>query len=180
MQDPATTSTKPYLIRAIHEWCSDNGFTPYLAVSVDATVHVPMEYVSGGEIVLNASYDATSALQLGNEHIRFKARFGGKPRDIAVPVDRVLAIYARENGQGMAFPPPEDLLPLSENDGLGEPASANYDVPAKASTDAGPAERRIFQLVPALTHVEEKAGQEDHSPQPPTAGGGRPALKRIK
>lgn len=97
-------STRPYLIRALYEWCSENGFTPYVAVKVDNSVQVPREYVQGGEIVLNVSMDATSSLKLGNEFIEFKARFGGKPRDIMVPIHRVMAIYARENGQGMAFP----------------------------------------------------------------------------
>ena len=97
-------STRPYLIRALYDWCSENGFTPYVAVKVDNSVQVPREYVQGGEIVLNVSMDATSSLKLGNDFIEFKARFGGKPRDIMVPIHRVMAIYARENGQGMAFP----------------------------------------------------------------------------
>lgn len=101
------TPTRPYLVRALHEWCSDNGFTPYLAVFVDGSVQVPMEYVKNQEIVLNIGFDATSGLQMGNEFIEFKARFGGVPRDIVVPVDHVVAIYARENGQGMAFPAPK-------------------------------------------------------------------------
>ena len=104
MMDADLPSTRPYLIRALYEWCSDNGFTPYVAVKVDASVQVPREYVQGGEIVLNVSMDATSSLKLGNEFIEFKARFGGQPRDIMVPIERVMAIYARENGQGMAFP----------------------------------------------------------------------------
>jgi stringent starvation protein B len=97
-------STRPYLIRAMYEWCTDHSFTPYVAVKVDGSVQVPREFVQGGEIVLNISFDATSSLQLGNEFIEFKARFGGKPRDIMVPIHRVMAIYARENGQGMSFP----------------------------------------------------------------------------
>lgn len=97
-------STRPYLIRALYEWCTDNGFTPFIAVSVDDTVRVPLEYVKDGEIVLNVSFDATSALRLGNDCIEFKGRFGGVARDIYIPVGRVVAIYARENGQGMAFP----------------------------------------------------------------------------
>jgi len=98
------TSTRPYLVRAIYEWCTDNGYTPYIVVSVNADVRVPMEFVKNGEMVLNVSFDATSGLQLGNEFIEFKGRFGGVARDIFVPVGRVSAIYARENGQGMAFP----------------------------------------------------------------------------
>ena len=105
---PATagTSTRPYLIRALHDWCTDNGFTPYIAVFVDDLVRVPKEYVKNNEIVLNVGFEATSALKLGNETIEFKARFGGTSREIAVPIDHVIAIYARENGQGMAFPMP--------------------------------------------------------------------------
>ena len=106
-----STSTRPYLIRALYDWCTDNGLTPYVAVLVDDTVQVPREYVKNGEIVLNISFDATSSLKLGNDFIEFKARFAGTAREIMVPVSRVIAIYARENGQGMAFPVPsrEDL-----------------------------------------------------------------------
>ncbi|MDO9159736.1 MAG: ClpXP protease specificity-enhancing factor, partial [Burkholderiaceae bacterium] len=97
-------STRPYLIRAMHEWCSDHGFTPYIAVAVDSTVRVPMQHVANDEIVLNIASEATGGLLIGNEAIEFKARFGGVPQEIYVPVGRVVAIYARENGQGMAFP----------------------------------------------------------------------------
>ena len=96
-------STKPYLIRAIHEWCTEEGFTPYLAVSVDETTRVPREAVKKGEIVLNISHDATNQLQLGNDTISFQTRFGGKVFPVMVPIARVSAIFARENGQGMAF-----------------------------------------------------------------------------
>ncbi len=107
MSNDVVPSTRPYLIRAMHEWCTDNGFTPYLAVHVDASVQVPREFVKDNEIVLNTSYDATSQLKIGNDFVEFKARFGGVVRDILVPVDHVVAVYARENGQGMAFPAPQ-------------------------------------------------------------------------
>ena len=97
-QDESTPSTRPYLIRALHEWCTDNGYAPYLAVQVDASVQVPREFVKNNEIVLNVSFDATSGLKLGNDYVEFKARFGGSPRDIIVPVSHVVAIYARDNG----------------------------------------------------------------------------------
>ncbi|MEN9373213.1 MAG: hypothetical protein RIR79_765 [Pseudomonadota bacterium] len=103
IDETPSASTQPYLIRALHEWCMDNGFTPYLAVFVDETVRVPREYVKDGQIVLNVSLDATGGLHLGNEFIQFKSRFAGVARDIIVPVNRVMAIYAKENGQGMAF-----------------------------------------------------------------------------
>ena len=97
-------SNKPYLIRALHQWCSDNGFTPFMAVFVDSTVEVPMEFVKNAEIVLNLSAEACHQLQIENDYISFQARFGGVPRKILVPVTHILAIYARENGQGMSFP----------------------------------------------------------------------------
>jgi stringent starvation protein B len=155
--DQEVTSTRPYLIRALYEWCTDNGFTPYIVVRVNDSVQVPREYVKDGEIVLNASYSATSALQLGNDYIEFKARFGGEPRSIMVPVRRVVAIYARENGQGMAFP-------LEGGDVLTPP-----DAPR------GPVQ---------LQSIESPAGDgEDpppRPPSPPSGGAHRPALKRVK
>ena len=102
-EQAAHPSTKPYLIRAIYEWCTDNGFTPYLAVVVDGSTRVPMEFVKDGQIVLNVSFEATNGLKMGNDYIEFAARFGGVQRDIMVPIGRVAAIYARENGHGQGF-----------------------------------------------------------------------------
>ena len=152
-------STRPYLIRAMYEWCTDHSFTPYVAVKVDGSVQVPREFVQGGEIVLNISFDATSSLQLGNEFIEFKARFGGKPRDIMVPINRVMAIYARENGQGMSFPVSDS--PLGQTVvGMDQLAS----VPA--STSSAPAS------------ASSSASEQDDQPIPPTPT--RPTLTRIK
>jgi stringent starvation protein B len=171
-----STSTRPYLIRALYEWCTDNGFTPYVAVRVDDSVQVPREYVKDGEIVLNISYDATSALQLGNDFIEFKARFGGKPRDIMVPVGRVIAIYARENGQGMAFPPPVDALV----DGPSAAAALSNASESPSPTDAAePSGDRVVQLVTPESAVEGDHGGAE-PPRPPAGGGSRPALKRVK
>lgn len=99
----ADVSTKPYLIRAIYEWCSDCGFTPYLSVRVDDRTRVPVEYVKNGEIVLNVSLNATRNLTINNELIQFSARFNGVSREVSVPVDRVQGLFARENGQGAFF-----------------------------------------------------------------------------
>ena len=99
----ADVSTKPYFIRAIYEWCSDCGFTPYLSVRVDDRTRVPMEYVKNGEIVLNVSVNATRNLTINNELIQFSARFNGVSREVSIPVDRVQGIFARENGQGAFF-----------------------------------------------------------------------------
>lgn len=158
------TSTRPYLIRALHDWCTDNGFTPYIAVFVDNSVQVPAEYVKNNEIVLNIGFEATTALKLGNDLIEFKARFGGTSREIAVPVDHVIAIYARENGQGMAFPVPNDV-PATVGP-AGEPSS-----PAKAPK-LSLADRASSQNHPSAE------SPDDAPPEPPA--GGRPALKRIK
>jgi len=99
----AEVSTKPYFIRAIYEWCSDCGYTPYLSVRVDERTRVPMEYVKNGEIVLNVSLNATRNLTVNNELIQFSARFNGVSREVSIPVDRVQGIFARENGQGAFF-----------------------------------------------------------------------------
>ena len=104
-------STKPYLIRALHQWCVDHGFTPYIAVFVTEQVHVPMDYVNNNEIVLNISPDACQHLSMDNDWVTLKARFAGVPRDIHVPMSHVMAIYAKENGQGMSFPVEKTTLP---------------------------------------------------------------------
>ncbi|BDU53973.1 ClpXP protease specificity-enhancing factor [Limnohabitans sp. INBF002] len=151
---PDASSTRPYLLRALHEWCTDSGFTPYVAVLVDETVQVPMEYVKNGEIVLNVGYDATAGMTLGNEFIEFKARFGGVPREIIIPINRVMAIYARENGQGMSFP-------------------------MNTASDAVPA---AVAKRPALSAVDTSQvdGGADDEPPTPTTPSGRPTLTRVK
>jgi stringent starvation protein B len=149
--------TRPYLIRALYEWCTDNGFTPFIAVQVDESVRVPQEYVKDGEIVLNVSFDATSALQLGNEYIEFKGRFGGVARDILVPVHRVLAIYARENGQGMAFPVSVGPVSLGGSESISE-----------------------VKLAPLVPVPSAKSDGDDGPDAPKPSGSGRPALTRIK
>lgn len=101
MKNPS--STNPYLLRAIWEWCGDNGLTPYVAVKVDASTRVPLEFVRNGEIVLNISADATRNLKIGNDLIQFSARFGGVSREVSVPISAVAGIFAKENGQGMSF-----------------------------------------------------------------------------
>jgi stringent starvation protein B len=127
---PSSISTRPYLIRALHEWCIDNGFTPLITVQVDANTQVPKEHVKDKEIVLNLSFDATSGLKLGNDYIEFKARFSGVARDILVPVNRVIAIYARENSQGMAFP---------NTAAVDKAISSNADVESKVEQAVKPA-----------------------------------------
>jgi stringent starvation protein B len=162
--DSQGTSTRPYLIRALHDWCTDNGFTPYLAVHVGPGMQVPMEYVKNNEIVLNAGFEATSGMKLGNEFIEFKARFGGVAREIVVPVDHVVAIYARENGQGMAFPMPVEAAE----------AVLSEDAPKPGLRLAGAepsAESTPLVTVPV---------DDDPAPTPPSPPAGRPALKRVK
>jgi len=164
------TSTRPYLIRALHDWCTDNGFTPYIAVFVDAGVQVPSEYVKNNEIVLNVGFEATSGLKLGNEFIEFKARFGGSSRDIVVPVDHVIAIYARENGQGMAFPVPTEA-----------PAGTAPTGEVATAVPAAPRPPKLALTETPAAKSEAKADAPrppDEPPEPPS--GGRPSLKRVK
>ena len=114
----AEKSTKPYLIRAIHEWCSDSNLTAYLSVKVDANTRVPLEFVKNGEIVLNVSYDATHRLTIGNDGVQFSARFNGVSRECSVPIEAVLGIFARENGQGLFFEveTPQAVAPAAATD----------------------------------------------------------------
>jgi len=173
-------STKPYLLRAIYEWCTDNGFTPYLAAKVDAQTRVPREFVKDGEIVLNISFTATSSLKMDNDLIHFSARFGGVARDIAIPVENVVAIYARENGQGMAF----DVTRPSARDTVdGDKPSAvpTTTTPTAPSTPTLSAVRTpASEEKPASSTVEDgdKPVPPD-SPEPPKKGG-KPTLTRIK
>lgn len=182
-----SSSTRPYLIRALYEWCTDNGFTPYVAVQVDDTVQVPREYVKNGEIVLNISFDATSSLKLGNDFIEFKARFAGTAREISVPVGRVIAIYARENGQGMAFPAP---VPASTPESGAAAPVAHPALPSSAPRhpvrdtsraaegDSGRGVHLVTDDGAASAGGTDAA--PDEPPRPPAGGGARPALKRIK
>ena len=106
------TSSQPYLIRAIYDWVIDNGFTPYLLVNAENDyAMIPRDFVEDGKIVLNINPSAISDLQLGNDYIMFNARFSGKAMEVSVPVVAVLAIYARENGQGMMFDENNTNLP---------------------------------------------------------------------
>ena len=171
------TSTRPYLLRALHDWCVDNGFTPYIAVHVDSSVQVPLEYVKNNEIVLNIGFDATSGLKLGNDFIEFKARFGGSAREITVPVDHVVAIYARENGQGMAFPMPTEPGPGHRAADTDDTAAAPRAGLRLASSDG--------EGTPDHGHPEEAdadAGDDSGEDPPPDPGAPspRPTLKRVK
>ncbi|WP_374400075.1 ClpXP protease specificity-enhancing factor [Niveibacterium sp.] len=146
-------STKPYLVRALYEWCVDAGFTPHVAVVVDDTVRVPRAFVRDGQIVLNIAPDATHQFNLDNEALSCQARFGGVAQMLYVPIANIAAIYARENGQGMAFevePKPDAAAPA-----------------AAAADDADGAD----------TVAPESSGGDD-SPTPPE--GGRPHLRVIK
>jgi stringent starvation protein B len=145
--------TKPYLLRALFEWCVDNGYTPHLAVKVDSRTQVPSEYVKGGEITLNISPNAVHKLQMGNELIEFSARFGGVARQISLSVTSVYALYARETGHGMTF----DI------------EGAKPGVQAKAESE--PASNSKAPALPVPT-----------TPEPPKkpSGGGKPTLRRIK
>ena len=148
--------TKPYLLRALHEWCVDNGYTPHVAVKVDSRTQVPSEYVKNGEITLNISPNAVHKLQMGNELIEFSARFGGVARQISVPIANVFALYARETGHGMTFDA-DAPKPSVQTKAEAEPAS----LLGKPRSPAA---------LPAPAH-----------PEPPKKpSGGKPTLRRIK
>lgn len=145
-------ATKPYLLRALYEWCVDNGYTPHLAVKVDSRTQVPSEYVKNGEITLNVSPSAVHKLQMGNELIEFSARFAGVARQISVPVSNVYAVYARETGHGMTF---------------------DVDPPKPATQAVAEAETAAPREAPAALPAP--------SNEPPNKpGGGKPTLRRVK
>ena len=147
-------ATKPYLLRALYEWCVDNGYTPHVAVKVDSKTQVPSEYVKNGEITLNVAPSAVHKLQMGNELIEFSARFAGVARQISVPVANVYAVYARETGHGMTF----DV-------DAAKPAT-------QAVAEAAPSAPK--EAPPALPAPANSAGE------PPKKPGGKPTLRRVK
>lgn len=157
----AAVSTQPYLIRAIHEWCVDQGFTPYVVVQVDGDVVVPPGYARDGQIVLNLAPDATHRLSIGDEGIGFQARFGGVAHDLWLPYPNVLAIYARENGRGLAF-----------SQGLGFELNPHAEA-AEEDLPADEADARIDT-------AEEVDPPQPEEPPPPAKGGRSGHLKVIK
>ena len=147
-------STKPYLLRALFEWCVDNGYTPHLAVKVDSRTQVPQEYVKNGEITLNISPNAVHKLQMGNEVVEFSARFGGVARQISVPITNVYALYARETGHGMTF---------------------DVDGPRAGVQSKADAEPKLPAIKPPSSLPVPT------TPEPPKKpSGGKPTLRRIK
>jgi stringent starvation protein B len=148
----AETPTKPYLLRALFEWCVDNGYTPHIAVKVDSKTQVPAEYVKGGEIILNISPNAVHKLQMGNDAVEFSARFGGVARQISLPMANIYALYAKETGNGMAF----------DADG------AKPVIQSRAESEAVPNSAKPPAALPAP------------APDPKKPSGGKPTLRRIK
>ena len=150
------TSHRPYLLRALYEWIADNGMTPHLLV--DATrpsVQVPMHAVKDGKIVLNIAERAVSRLDMSNDTIRFSARFGGVSHSVSVPVGAVLAIYARETGQGMALP--DDALATDDDEAF---ESADSAEPAPATLSAVPSD--------PVDHEDDGSDGDDGGPASPT------------
>ena len=145
------TSTKPYLIRALYEWFTDNGLTPYLAVSVNEHTRVPRAHVRNGEIVLNISALASHRLQLTNTEVSFTARFSGMAEEIWVPIAQVTAIYAKETGHGMAFevskPPAELVVVEGSDEDEADSQQVDPPPPPKPPTKTGPGGRPTLRRV---------------------------------
>jgi stringent starvation protein B len=166
------SSTKPYLVRAIHEWCADQGHTPYISVSVDERTIVPRGFVKGGEIVLNVSVMATNRLKISNEFVEFQARFGGVAYDLSIPIENISAIYARETGHGMAFDVTKAPAVLStvSNEGSASDASAGEgeNLTPNAAT-AAPVSARVTPLLRSVSTAEPDASLSDSVAVIPTA-----------
>jgi len=174
-QNLEATSTRPYLVRALHEWCCDNGFTPYITVAVDASVQVPREYVNNDEVVLNISFDATTSLRMSNDYVEFKARFSGAVRDIIVPMDHIIAIFSRESGQGMAFPKPEG--PTQKLAAVKNPPRSAVSL-AKVAMPAGDTESSAEEN--QLTTAEESVNVSASHETPLLSQKKKPSLTRVK
>ena len=178
-------STKPYLVRAIYEWCNDCGYTPHLAVRVGGAVKVPPQFVQDGQIVLNISPMATNRLQIDNEAVTFQARFGGKAQEIYVPIDFILAIFARENGEGMAFELPEAAETsdaAASADVGGAVPDGSYPTPVLAAVTTPPTAAEGAKIQPFPARGAGPA-QDDLPPEPPAGPSGpgdRPRLTRVK
>lgn len=157
----AESSTKPYLIRALHEWCTDNGYTPHIVVTVDANTVVPRAHIHDGQITLNIGTLATNRLTLGNDFIEFQARFSGATEHIYVPVAAVSAIYARESGSGMGF----DVVESQPY-----PGAADTEHTTIAGTEP----------VSAVPKVTGKSGADDHKPGPSNNDPKRPRFTIVK
>lgn len=180
----AEISTKPYLIRALYEWCADNGYRPYIAVAVDERTMVPREFVRSGEIVLNISAAATNRLTIGNELLEFEARFGGVARQVSIPIENVSAIFAQENGHGMAFEVPKAPAVAPEPAGGGDESTAGAGTDAAAlppEPDAGAAApsagraRRKPKLSAVPVGAEDASKPARRKPQISAVPGGRKA-----
>lgn len=183
-------SQKPYLLRALYEWCVDNGFTPYVSVVVDSETRVPMEYVRNGEIVLNIGPLAANRLKMGNEFIEFAARFGGVAKDLLIPIGAVSAIYARENGHGMSFEVERRSKPGWEVAGH---ALRDANATKRTGADEEPRSPDLAVAPPLRDGTEGASSTASSSsglssstsegPKPPgtpSPGSGRPALRRVK
>lgn len=179
----AEISTKPYLIRAIYEWCCDNGYTPHLVVKAGGRARLPMAYVRNGEIVLNVSPTATNGLQMGNDVIEFQARFNGVPEYVVVPVDNVLAIFARETG----FVVPFNIGPAA---GADTDASGAGSAGAEGGAAGGPADAGAQPARPGQEGQGTSQGGQAGGGASAPAGGGdvvdfraaraaRPGLKAV-
>lgn len=196
----AEISTKPYLLRALYEWCGDSGLTPYLAVVVDQRTVVPRSAVRNGEIVLNVSHAATNRLRIGNELIEFQARFNGVAHELSIPIDNVSAIYAKETGHGMAFEVVRDAQPVGAAPQLAEAGDAAVQAadgadhaiePRRAGGKSvravkpidkdGAPERADLQAEDDVTGDPTPLGEPPESPDTAKRrGGGRARLTRIK
>ncbi len=206
----AEISTKPYMLRAIHEWCTDSGFTPYIAVTVDDRTLVPPDFVRAGEIVLNVSSPATNRLEISYDLIQFQARLNGQAQDLSIPVENVSAIYARENGHGMAFDVPKAMALVADQEEQGDASMVRLvtpevaddpvdDLPGDDDQAPAPRPRPMLTAVPdPVSSVDSGSDSNDGSDDEPDPNGdgtpgsadnnagaarkprGKPKLTRVK
>jgi len=178
--------SKPYLLRALHEWISDNGQTPLIVVDAEQEgVEVPFEFVEDGKLVLNVSVSATGDLELGNEHVSFSARFGGTPHSLWIPVASVLGIYSRESGQGMVFPEGDEFDDDAMGDAGGEELNLSIVESSPNDADADPVDApdvvadRSFDGPVVVQDNDSESPDDDPLPPKPT-GTKKPRPSHLK
>ncbi|MDQ7988800.1 MAG: ClpXP protease specificity-enhancing factor [Candidatus Dactylopiibacterium sp.] len=176
MSSPTSSATKPYLVRAIYDWCVEGGFTPYVAVLVDERTRVPMQHVREGQIVLNVAPYATNKLLVDAEALSCQARFSGRVENLYVPLTQILAIYARENGQGLAFQP--GVLAGSAAEFGAMLAAAEGDAAADAS--GMPEDISIAEPDAPVPLASVPDPVSPPEPPPATPGGKVSHLRRVK
>ena len=168
-------STKPYLLRAMYQWCVDYGFTPYLSVKVDGNTRVPLEHVKDGVIVLNIGPNATRHFTISNDEVAFYTRFNGVSREVLVPISAVTGVFSRENGEGLAFP----VESVAEGMAQDSP-SVSEDFEGEINKNSGEGLQKPSPVVASTTSKKRPGSSDDDLSPPDDQPGGPKGRARLR